>query len=221
MAIAFDNAVQSDANSVTQNLYSHTCSGSSRILFVGVSFATGTDISGVPTYAGVNMVLVNSIAVGGTAFNKMYLYYLVNPASGANNVVINNTGVANFIYACSASYTGVTQILPIDASATNSAVGSSVTESVTTVSDNDWLVCYVGQATTATGNLSGGANTTARLLANGWNTIGDSNAAQTPPGSYSQTINVSTAELLGMVVAAFIPATATKVSSLATLGAGS
>jgi hypothetical protein len=220
MAIAYDSSAVSNMNSVTTNSFSHTCTGSNLILFVGVQFATGTDISGVPTYSGVNMIPVTNYSISGTTFNNVYLYYLTSPTTGSNTVSINNTGVANYIYACSASYTGVAQSSPIDVAASTFNTSTSVTKSVTTTVNNDWLVSYTTAGTSTAGTLTAGSNTTQRKNGSQWNVISDSNAAQTPAGSYGQTTNSSASELIGIIVAALKPFVANTAHNLSILGVG-
>ena len=47
-----------------------------------------------------------------------YLYYIVNPTIGANNVVVT-TSVSTTLYSDATSYTGAKQIAQPNASATN------------------------------------------------------------------------------------------------------
>jgi hypothetical protein len=204
MAIAFDAATLSQMNAVTQNSFAHTITGSNPVLIVGVAFATGTDISGTPTYNGVNMTLITSVSIGGTTFDKAYLYGAIAPATGTHNVVINNTGGANFIYAACASYTGAGQISPFDTSATNIGTGTTLSQSVTTTVDNDWLIAHFVGGTLGS-NLTAGASTTVRASGPAWNAIGDSNAAKTPPGSYSLAVNASGSEHLSICMTSLKP----------------
>ena len=152
--IAFDAAssctpVSTAANSVT---WSHTTSGADRILIVGVSIRNDLSqtVSGV-TYAGTPLTPVpGGVQDNGTSV-RVELWRLVAPALGANNVVVTLSGGATAKMACGAvSLTGVGQANPIDA--TNSAIGTSATPSVTvtTVADNAWVVDAI--AFRSTGN---------------------------------------------------------------------
>lgn len=183
MAIAFDSAASSGVYS-TSTTYSHTTSGSDRLLILGVTIGTGVSISGTPTYAGVSMTQIGTMQSGaGTVFDKTYFYYLIAPATGANDVVVNASSTA-YIYPCTASYTGVDQTNPINVSGQNTTSGTTITQSVTTTADNAWLVGYCVACTSNT--LVEGANTTLRV-SNGpnWSEIGDSNGPKTPTGSYA------------------------------------
>ena len=116
---------------------SHTTSGSDRLLVVCAQVYTQT-VTGI-TYAGTSMTLATSVANGNFL---TYLYYLANPALGADNVVITFNASGGQHYSASInSYTGVDQTTPLDA--TNTATGSSTTGgtvTVTTVADNCWVV---------------------------------------------------------------------------------
>lgn len=203
MAIAFDNSALKQQNAATSASWTHTVTGSNTVGIMGVTFAAGTDVSGTPTWNGVNMTLLLSLSVGGATFDKSYLYYIVNPGTGT--ITVNNTGGANYIYCGSLSYTGVDQTTPVDASGTGTATGTSITKSLTTTIDNDWLVSFfVG----ATGGLflTAGTNTALRVNSGGsWNVLGDSNAAETPAGSFSQACNASGSETLGALVMSIVP----------------
>jgi hypothetical protein len=148
------------------------------------------------------MSLVASNSVGGTVFNKCYVYSLANPTIGANNVVVNNTGGANYIYAASVSYTGVDQVTPIDVSSTATSAATSLSKSVTTTVNNDWLVGYFSGGTLGS-TFTAGTSTTLRTSGSAaWNVMTDSNSAQTPAGSFSLAVNASGAEHLGAIVLA-------------------
>jgi hypothetical protein len=101
-----------------------------------------------------------------------YLFYLINPVSGANNVVVSSSSVS--IRSVSASYHGVRQTSQPDASskATTTAT-TSQTLGTTIVTGNSWLVSFAqGDAaapTAGTGVTSvRGTETNVR--------VGDSNA---------------------------------------------
>lgn len=208
MAI-FDNSASGQVSSGNSTLtYAFTCSGMNRLLTVFVDYlANDRTITGV-TYNGVAMTAVynqsyNSARVHG-------YFYLANPASGSNNIVITLSGSGTQpIVSQALSYTGVAQSGTImDVKNLNTTTGVSVssrTVSVTTTIDNDWIVgyCFTG------GTISAGANTTMRgSIAGLLEEIQgyDTNAAQTPAGSHSVTVNISPNNTeLAMYIAAFAP----------------
>lgn len=106
MAIAFDNSTQNTASAVS---YSHTTSGSNRILIVKVT-GTSTTVTGV-TYSGVSMTQASvstNIADGNVL---VYLFYLKNPASGSNTVSISGPATCT---SAAFSFTGALQTGGVD-----------------------------------------------------------------------------------------------------------
>jgi hypothetical protein len=118
----------------------YTCgSGANRLLIV-VAFGDTSDTlnATAPTYAGVNMTLVAKVVATGDRW--LYMWYLVNPASGANNVVISSP-TTTAIAAMAADYTGVKQTVQPDASNTNSNASATViSTAVTVVNANCWIM---------------------------------------------------------------------------------
>jgi hypothetical protein len=102
------------------------------------------------------------------------------------------------LQAGAASYFNVNQSAP-EVSATGSVTGTSLTTTLTTLSDNDWTVAFAMAATSPTA----GAGTTKRVGSNSYGMF-DSNAPITPPGSTSLTVN-ATNSLITSVMAAFSP----------------
>ena len=107
MAITVDSITSSGAwnNAESTVTWSHTCSGSDRVLVVFVdSYANKT--TGV-TYAGVSMTFV---AKQWYSVNQRYIscYVLVNPASGTNNIVWSLSG-NDYCNSAAISYTGAKQ----------------------------------------------------------------------------------------------------------------
>jgi hypothetical protein len=179
MAIAHD-ANASGLSASSPATFSHTCTGSDRILFVAAASNTSETVTGV-TYNGVSMTEVDSVTAGAT----QHLFYLVAPATGANNVVVSTSG--SVAVGSSVSYTGVDQTSPIDATALGATAQTvtNYTASITSVADNSWSIM-----TSRTGNgyaWTGDTGTTVRnqpettYLGSGG--MVDSGAAITPAGS--------------------------------------
>lgn len=103
-------AVSTKRNSarVTSDSWTHTTTGSNRLLIVSI-IMDPTDTTSSVTYAGVGMTLLNAISTGGTGTqSRIETYYLLNPALGANTVSYNLSGggsVTNGAFA--AHYTDV------------------------------------------------------------------------------------------------------------------
>lgn len=203
-AIALDSANAGASGTGTSLTYAHTTSGSDRILFVGFAVTTQNtdDITGV-TYNGSALTLVDKIKVPDTDNRWVYLYYIVAPSTGANNIVINSTS-STAKTANAVSYTGASQTGVPDSSATNTATsGTTFALTTTSVADNSWLVAMLRVGSTG---LVAGANTTLRGTVSSFSKMADSNAAVTPAGSNS--LNFTTdgnSPLYGGVVASFAP----------------
>jgi len=198
MAIAFDAESNSAAGGWTGSngttlSWSHTCTGTDRILLVG---ATGYYTSGGPrsvtgiTYNGVALTKINSI--NGTAdgiSQSNDLWYLVAPATGSNTITITWSGAAQYASGSGMSYTGVAQTSPIDSNATgqSSSTGSgaatSLTLSTTVVNASCWVVGYVEARG---GVISAGTATTLR---------GKNDSAYTSGGDSNGTVSTGSQSL--------------------------
>lgn len=194
MAIAFDSAsaALSQGNSVLT--FSHTCSGSNRLLIVGISSDDGNLVSGV-TYNGVAMTQIGSpLNTGFTEY--IYLFYLVAPTSGSNNVAITGTGGHNF-RAEALSYPGADQTAPIDSTNTGTvSAASSITVATTVVAANCWLVMWGKNDSVA---IAAGAGSTARTPTTQANLFTDSNGTVST-GSQSQQFTFSSSKCAARVV---------------------
>ena len=183
MAIAFDNSAQGSEAAGTSLTFAHTVAGSNRLLWVFIftsDLTTGDKISGV-TYNGVAMTRVaGATNVDFVVGQSFYTYYLIAPATGANNVIVSATETCE-IYASAQSYTGALQTGVPDGSAITTSGGAI---SITTVADNCWLAG--GGRNIGSGDLTAGANTIERqAVGPGLLSAGDSNGAKSPAGSHS------------------------------------
>jgi len=198
MAIALDVATGGGNNGGgTSHTFSHTCTGSNLILFVSIGTNSSSDLITGVTYNGVAMTLVDKQQ--GTSTNYAYLYYLINPTTGAHNVVISASS-STTIYSDSVSYTGVRQSAQPDSKNKGTETGATFTLSTTVVSSNCWLVSNAIDFDGA----SAGAGTTLRVQS-GASNVGDSNAV-VGTGSQSMAWNVSaTTNPTSGVIASFAP----------------
>lgn len=212
MAIAYDAYSGVSATTGTSLTFSHTCTGSDRILFVMGHDQSGASslVTGV-TYNGVAMTQIGSgVRVPGDRYLTMW--YLIAPATGANNVVVSASGSTGLRFSA-ISYTGAKQSGQPDANTTNTGSSvSSITTTVTTVANNCWMLMFskdsdgTGTYTTSTGGQM-------RLASDaGGHAVVDSNAALTPAGSKSQTISRSGSVNIGAIGASFAPVAGTAYS---------
>jgi hypothetical protein len=208
MAIALDSSSKDAATfqSGTSFSWTHTCTGSDLYLIVAVFSYNNQGTLTAPTYNGVTMTLIQSTALAGP-LNKLWLYGLANPATGANTVAFSFSISNSFVASVATSYTGVDQSTPIDVSATATETPGDATynPAITTTVDNAWVV---GSFRATQGNTFTGVVGTLRegagaLAMYNW----DSNGAVTPAGTYTATITVvSGANEWSGIIAALKPA---------------
>lgn len=201
---AFDAALYGGTNSGGNPLtWTHTCSGTDRILLVEVMSNTGGSsvgtggVSGV-TYNGVALTFLATIETATGGFYQS-LWSLTNPASGANSVVATPAG-SHTIYADSYSANGVLQTARpgVVASFASVSTASSLTGTLTTPVNNCWTALFVGFNSNP-GTVTAGAGTTLRVATG--NGVFDSNGPISPAESTSLVCNVSIAiDLVGIMV---------------------
>ena len=206
MAITFDASTSGTGGTGSPQTWSHTCTGSDRILLVSI-FSQGT-VSAV-TYNGVSMTSLGSYNYTSPTGNGT-LWYLIAPATGSNTVSITHSG--SYTIGVASSYTGVKQTGQPDAAintqTTGGSTGTALTSTVTVVASGSWLV---------TGTVTEGAALTAgtgaylrQVGSNAAVALFDSNGAP-GTGSQSMTINESPTNrfAIGMVsIAPVVSATA-------------
>ena len=200
MAISFDSAsvgirAPSGAGPLT---FSHTVTGSNTVLFVGC-FATAGDVVTGITYNSISLTQVSKVTSGG---ETTYLYYLIAPTTGANNISVSWTG-NSVVRAHGASYTGAKQSGVPDASATNNNTSTTIATTLTTIADNCWTIVMArcqGDITAGAGTVLRGVSATSNIL--------DSNSVTTPAGSKTLNVTSSASGTNGTVMASFAPAPA-------------
>lgn len=204
MAIAFDAATTpTKATSGTTLNLTHTCSGSNRILFVGVSafFGSSGTCTGV-TYNGVAMTKIDSIAAQPNA--DLSLWYLIAPATGSHTVTATASSSVSVMYVTAASYTGANQSGVPDSSNKGNGTATSRTVSTTTVLNNCWVV---GIGATGAASITASAGMTSRSERDDVSSsvlLADSNGVKSPAGSYSMTFT-NPNDSTGLVIASFAP----------------
>lgn len=207
LAIAFDahtgQQVVEPASSLT---FSHTCTGSNRLLAVGVLNqagppGTGFRISGV-TYAASAMTIVNSGGYNISGSGEwIALYYKTAPSTGANNVVVTGTQSTNF-QAYTTSYTGVHQTTPVNTYDVEEDTATTLSTTLTTTVADCWAIGFFRGTTTSNG-------TNFVLRDSGGVQSFDSNASVGAAGSISVTSGVNSSAQRSMVVMAAAPSSTT------------
>lgn len=210
--IAFDAASSAKAGSASSLSWSHTCSGSDRLLVVGTNsgdLTAGDRVVNSITYNGVNLTKIRSDDSGNS---RAEIWYLVNPANGANTLQVNFAGSNIDIQAGAISLTGVDQSAPLDAN--NGAVGSSTSSSVsvTTSADNAWVVDAL--IVEGSPSVSVGGGQTSRWFQNNVNSRGrgSTEGPKTPAGSVSMSWSLESSQPWRISAASFAPTSISTVS---------
>lgn len=208
-SIAFVAAADGSNTTGTSHTFSYTTgSGSHRLLVVGVAGDLTSDFVTGATYASTPMTLAQKLAPVGGANRWAYLFWLLNPASGANNVVISASS-STFLAGIAADYTGVKQSGQPDATTTQQGVGSinTLTTSITTVADNSWAI-LLEDSFQSSNPPAASTGATRRTFDAAFGVIGlfDSNGPIHPAGSYSMTtLRNAAINSIDHIVASFSP----------------
>lgn len=215
MAIAFDSAVNAQIqNPGTSLTFSHTCSGSDRILYV-MAFTRNDTTTGV-TYNGVSMTQVGTTITESS--DRYSIWQLIAPATGANNVVITGGGSTSLVIGCSQSYTGAKQSSqPDNTTQQGPTTTATLTSTLTTVADNSWTALFARAS--GDGATSAGTGTTQRSNTSGLVQGYDSNGAITPAASTSLQTTQSSQPTTHFMVS-IAPSVATTTRRLLLLGVG-
>lgn len=192
MGIALDGTtgLQDTVSAVTSDSENITISGSDRLIVIGAkSFGTATitaTVDGVAVDAGnIYTRLLNFSA------HRITLMWLAAPNTGTVSVALTASTSNRLVWAA-ASYTGVDQTTPMDATpvqGNSDTSATSRTETITTATLDAWLVAAFG---THTGNPLAGTGTTSRGAGTQF-LLADSGAAVGAAGSHSLQATFSSA----------------------------
>lgn len=158
MAVAFDASSTATGTGVAAS-WSHTCTGSDRILFVSISYdgALG-DAFATGTYNGVAMTKVGELL----AQQGLSHYRLVNPASGSHLIELAWTD--SFVWAASAhSFTGAHATQTATATTSEAATGNTVTKNISSAT-GDMVVDALSLNAAAVSTTTPGANQTTNAV---------------------------------------------------------
>jgi RHS repeat-associated protein len=155
-SIALDTTTSARSSSSQTTASITIGSGSNRILIVGTSVQDANHanypITGI-TYGGVALTKIRSDEATGNA--RTELWYLLNPATGTANIIVNATGSIGELAMEAISLTGVDQTTPIDAQAGQTGNGTASSLSITTSANNTWVASMFSGEGTITGVGSG------------------------------------------------------------------
>lgn len=197
-------AISTGGNTSTSYNYNHTCTGTNLCLLVGVADNSGDSVTSV-TYNSVAMTQLGKVARN-VAGPELYIYGLLNPATGLNNVFITRSNSTSDITSGAVSYTGVKQSGLPDASGTaNSLASTSVTKSITTIAANAIAVAWAG----GSGGGQGAGTGSTSLSTGGADILLESSTFPiVSPGSYSMTATFALGNN-GIIVVSLAPAPST------------
>lgn len=215
-AIAFDTSTTAQTVNPQPLNFNITGVTSNNTVLICVQTTNGGFTSTGVTAGGASMTLLTSGTDG--AGPTQYMYYKVNPGSGTIAISMGATGSA--VSGSCATYTGVDQVNPIDATSTTASVTTtSFTSTITTLTDQAWVITSARLASGAT--ITAGANTVVRTQPEvtffGGGALWDSGAGRS---TGSNSLNVTSASQLygvGLNVA-LKPSGGAVVSTPKTLG---
>lgn len=200
------NMVYAGSVSVVTN--SHTCTGSNRLLVVDVASedsASGITVSGI-TYAGVALTRAHSNL---NSLDRDETWYLINPASGANNIITTMAASSGDLFIFSTSYTNAKQSGQPDATnAVFVASTTAFTNSITSVAANCIVHDVVLKNTGAGLISSAGAGQVYRLQndISGSCDSGVSDKTATTAGSYNMSWTYNNASATEHILTTWAPA---------------
>jgi hypothetical protein len=221
-AIARDGIASSHTLNPTGSVtLAHSCAGNNLVLWVSVFVnSTASDIVTGITYNGVAMTRVPTDGFVGANAIGLYLYYLIGPATGNNNIVVSFSGT-HTIDIFSSSYTGGNQTSAPDSS-NHGSVGNPSTSPLTVATmvaaSNCWLV---GAACDDSIGLTAGTGTS--LLGTIGGSLGfiDSNGTVGTGSRSMQMIWSGTVHDMNMIVCSMAPGFTISYKTLSVTAAAS
>lgn len=175
-----------------------TLSGSNRVLLVHVTIEdpTNPDLVTGATYAGSPMTLINKVGANQNGNDETYLFAIVAPPTGTNNVSVTTSASPSFIVVEGADYTGVNQAIPTNV-ATSTAMGqTSFSAGPLTTANNSWIA---GAIANTGSNPTIQSPNVARDSTNGARVLVDSNGTTGGSDTVNATVQFSNSAWLGII----------------------
>jgi len=136
MAVIHDASTGPDTGDAATTTFSHTCTGSNRVLYVALGLdGISADAAAACTYNGVSMTRIVNIGLLTSEGQYLAVFELVAPATGSNDVVLSWNVTRNFV-AGAVSFTGVNQVVPSSTPLTFSVEGDPDNTNSLLVSSN-------------------------------------------------------------------------------------
>lgn len=166
----------------------HTCTGNDRLLLAWAYNNPAVDDNAILTYGGQTMTKINVGSMGGAySGERLILYYLLNPPSGANSFVLTWSGANSYVGFGAISYAGIKQKLALDTSINENGSGvSSKTTTLTTTTDKCFTILL--SRNDRTSSPTAGSNTKIRTSGTAYAWF-DSDGIISPAGSTSLAVN--------------------------------
>lgn len=173
----------------TTNTKSITFAGGTNTLLVAYFASYGANDAVGVTWNGVSLTQFNSSVQVGSDTIYLTAYYMVNPASGTNNLVGTKSG-SNRSELVGMFYSGVAQTgQPTISNNASSNSGNTITLNTSVPNAGSWLI--LGALKESNNNINSSTNYTRRVTAGNGLEGGDSNGA---PGTGSQTQSITWAD---------------------------
>lgn len=218
MAIAFVGAAEDKTVAGTVLTYAFDATGSN-FLYVHFTTLSNTHTITSVTYAGVNMTALQTQALAFSPTWRHHGYYLVNPTTGSNNVVITCVAIDFTIRSGCMGYSGVDTSNPIITSNKydSDGAGNDVPVALTTGAAGWWVMSAANPDAVF---VAGTITNTLRCSYSGLSDSADSNddvAAQTANANMSFT---GTREGGGVAFAMRATSSTAKSSNFLLMGVG-
>lgn len=221
--IIYDNKatdISSISSSGGNRSFNYTVgSGTDRMLVVFFALGCSSGSLGSPTsvtYGGSSMTLARTES--NSPSNVLYCYYLKNPSSGSNSLVITisaSSGATQFISTCVVSYAQVDTISTVQGT-NNSGGGYTTLNSAYTVGTTNMVIvsgAFVNNATGFTANaLTNGQSTGTNSFA--WCVSGDSDKAV-------ESGTITTTNATNLICLGLLPKTSVSTTSIGLFKASS
>jgi len=215
MAITLDSTSSGSGSGLTTT-WSHTCAAGSSLYVVGYLNQNADRIASVK-YNGVAMtrVGIKLFTTGRAAF----IYYLANPSTGTNNIVITATLPYFVFFGGSMSLFGTDGIIPSQTGFVDSTgvpPNTNIPTSITTSVDNSWLFMV---AITQTGYIPVPSNS-GTIGPIGSSNCGFYGGPKTPVGANTLDVQVAATDDWRTFMVAIKPAISATVKNLCLIGVG-
>lgn len=202
MAIAFDAASTKTSTIAASSFsWSHTCTGSNRLLVVGIVLSSSTNSVTSATYNSVAMTQRLAVNMGSDL--RLEIWSIVAPATGTNTIAVNlaSNGV---LQAGATSWTDIHQTTPHGDTAYTTGTGTSPSQSVAAGSNDVVLDALALNDINGTVVATVGAGQTQRYNVTGGPTNSYTAAGSSEPGAASVTmswsLDASVEYALGLIV---------------------